>query len=536
MAPLTRELLQAADPPKPFYNNGDRTSFAYKSAQERWPVILAQVVDDVHRRLSSYDESDSAGAEAVAEGKAIISAVDKLKYDESRDRPLEPLDESCGSDVAAYNEELAILGDETTWFNVPWLFSECYLYRRLRILFQKTRHWQSYDPFARSKDSTFRSSRAAVAELALRYRRLCSELESHPYADMGADARRLLWLEMAQISLWGNATDLSLLTNLSYEDLQKLQGAEAITKSQENILANDLDAVWRDVLIGLKGGRVDIVLDNAGFELFADLILATYLLETGHADVIVLHPKDFAWFVSDVTPADVAHLFNALSQGDAYFSSSSTPGSSNGSGDGGGGGGSSDEEKAAMQFMTDRWLQLYAQGKFAIRPNAFWTTAQPFARLPSLAAADAAAAASAASAATPVASTAGATNVGSSGKQGDSGDSSEIEPSAAQDCLDELRQSDLCIFKGDLNYRKLVADAMWVPYETSFSTALGDLAHAGVRVLALRTCKADVVVGLHSKAQVEKLDEKHGRLGWRTSGKFAVVQFHDGKADSTTSA
>lgn len=77
---------------------------------------------------------------------------------------------------------------------------------------------------------------------------------------------------------------------------------------------------------------------------------------------------------------------------------------------------------------------------------------------------------------------------------------------------------------------------MWPP-TTPFSEAIGPLgsASSGVRVLALRTCKADVVVGLP-----EGLDEKlkaeeggSGELGerkWGWSGKYAVVQFWDGKS------
>lgn len=50
--------------------------------------------------------------------------------------------------------------------------------------------------------------------------------------------------------------------------------------------------------------RVDIVLDNAGFELVTDLILADFLVSSGLVRQIHFHGKSFPWFVSDVTAHD----------------------------------------------------------------------------------------------------------------------------------------------------------------------------------------------------------------------------------------
>lgn len=85
--------------------------------------------------------------------------------------------------------------------------------------------------------------------------------------------------------------------DLKYEDLQKLQavGAEAQARQAKLILRNDLPKAWSH-LKSLHGGRVDFVLDNAGFEvglqlkkqvrladmafpqLFTDLIFADFLV------------------------------------------------------------------------------------------------------------------------------------------------------------------------------------------------------------------------------------------------------------------
>ena len=39
-----------------------------------------------------------------------------------------PLNDDGGPDIAGYNKQLEQLGSPK-WFSVPWLFSECYLYR-----------------------------------------------------------------------------------------------------------------------------------------------------------------------------------------------------------------------------------------------------------------------------------------------------------------------------------------------------------------------------------------------------------------------
>lgn len=355
--------------------------------------------------------SQSKDPATTEEGKKIVDELARLKYEVQHDRQLTPIRDDGFPDVDVYNKELEQLGNPS-WLSVNWLYSECYLFRRISTSFALSEHWKTYDVFARQKIKTFRSSRPAVLELASRYKALLKQIEESHGEPADEEAEKILFLEMCEICLWGNATDLSLLTNLTYEDIQKLQGSEARKNAEKNILVNDLPAVY-DLLRkakaeGKKERRVDIVLDNAGFELFVDLILAGYLLSSGLATHVVLHPKDIPWFVSDVLPSDFAELLNALASPKKFYETPSedevlqnkTPAPL------------ADKEAEDLSFLFQNWSQLYAEGQVILRPNRFWTHPGSFWRLPGV----------------------------------------------AKELYEDLKTSEVVLFKGDLNYRKLTGD------------------------------------------------------------------------------
>ncbi|KAH8174436.1 protein-glutamate O-methyltransferase C1393.13 [Sarocladium implicatum] len=468
------------DPETPQYLTGDKTSFANESVYRRWPVILTGVIDDLHRASAKTTD-----AEKQTEAKSLIEQVASLKYESLHDRKLTPLpDDGFPDETAAYNKELE--ARNPTWLNVAWLYAENYI--RLSALFQRSKHWKDYDYFARSKSSAFRTSRNAILELAAQYKTLMQQIEAKKDATHDVEAEKLLFIEMAEICLWGNATDLSLLPNLSYEDIQKLQGADARKLAENNILVNDLPAAF-DLLKkaqaeGKVERRVDIVLDNAGFELYVDLVLAGYLLSSGLATQIIIHPKSIPWYVSDVLPTDFSDLLNSISNPRAFFETQSedealqdkTPAPL------------SDAEVENMQFLFQNWISHHAEGRLVMRPNRYWTGPGSFWRL----------------------------------------------PSEAPELHSDLKEAELVIFKGDLNYRKLTADAAWDP-TTPFTKAIGPMGPgSGVNVLSLRTCKADVVVGL-PEGKDEELRQTEGGGGdsgarkWAWSGKWAVVSLSQGK-------
>lgn len=81
------------------------------------------VIDDVHRAIVACDDEPKR-----KEGKTILEGLAKMKYELQHDRHLTPLEDDGKGDIKEYNEQLEALGSPK-WFNVPWLYAECYLYR-----------------------------------------------------------------------------------------------------------------------------------------------------------------------------------------------------------------------------------------------------------------------------------------------------------------------------------------------------------------------------------------------------------------------
>ncbi|KAB5542542.1 hypothetical protein GE09DRAFT_924314, partial [Coniochaeta sp. 2T2.1] len=359
-------------------------SMARETATTRWPKIVQNMVDDVEQSLGQFDNPAQ-----IEEGRRIQATLRIVKNEIMQDKPLHPLISDGRPDIESYNAQMESFGN-ITWHNCPWLFAECYLYRCVQTLFSRSTFWRGYDIFARQKLSAFVASHAAVEELCERYLSLS---DARAFTNTDDESQRLIFNEMTEIALWGNATDLSLLTSLSLDQIHSLQGKSAIRDGQARIVSNDMPQAWEH-LRAHRGQRVDIVLDNAGFELFTDLVYALYLLDSGLASAIRLHVKSIPWFVSDVMPHDMDVLLSALADGSLFP-------------------GTSDSQRQSIHSLTDRLAECYRSGLLSVVEDPFWTTGFDFQELPVV----------------------------------------------APELHDSLLDSALVIFKGDLNYRKLVRDA-----------------------------------------------------------------------------
>lgn len=126
---------------------------------------------------------------------------------------------------------------------------------------------------------------------------------------------------------------------MTEEQIKSLQstGGDHLAATEKNILGNNLNSLWDHVgmLREKNVGRIDFVLDNAGFELYCDCVYgntlfvrfgiianishaADFLLQSGIAKEIRFHGKRYPWFVSDVTKKDWEWLLNSMVYGQLF--------------------------------------------------------------------------------------------------------------------------------------------------------------------------------------------------------------------------
>uniref|UniRef100_A0A915PIP5 Sugar phosphate phosphatase n=1 Tax=Setaria digitata TaxID=48799 RepID=A0A915PIP5_9BILA len=271
-------------------------TFAFLTIRDRWPKILARVVDQVHRyryaHIAVYHE------EGERDIKSVLSQLSKLCYLVSTDKPLEDLSD-YGESFIIWNDELKELrmkkgSEQVTWYRCDWLFAECFLYRQIVGLFLKTTTLKEFDPFATQKQSSFIGCINTINGLTKHMEKVLAKADIAiiPY--------------FLQVCLWGNTYDLSLSCGEQIDPLPLL-----VDELTDKILCNQIDEADRILRSG-EVDRVDIVLDNSGFELFADLALAEILINKFGVKKIFFHGKSMPWFVSDVTGRDFSWMIEML--------------------------------------------------------------------------------------------------------------------------------------------------------------------------------------------------------------------------------
>ncbi len=189
----------------------------------------------------------------------------------------------------------------SNWLQAPWFFAEHYFYRRIleAIDYFQAPSGNGTDPFAAQKEKGLLVSTPAICKLVTRYD---SWLRSKNWT-------RQVLQEIIHLDLWGNQADLSLWPA---EGEDKPDHGDIQTAS-DHLLVDHSKTVAEHLLAAPEAHkRVDFLIDNAGFELVNDLVMADFLLTCGNVPAVRLHVKAHPTFVSDATANDVWKTVNYL--------------------------------------------------------------------------------------------------------------------------------------------------------------------------------------------------------------------------------
>ncbi len=170
------------------------------------------------------------------------------------------------------------------WRHAPFYLVEAYFYRMILEVVDFFHNRR--DPFAEVK-------RNDIALNLDQMEQIFSDSEQANSFDRAGFIKYLV-----KKNLWGNKSDLSQI-ELNRNALQ-----------EECTLLDDSSSIIEILSNGIK--RADIILDNAGMELFTDLLLAYWLVKKQFSEKVVLHAKTWPTFVSDATIEDISVLTDML--------------------------------------------------------------------------------------------------------------------------------------------------------------------------------------------------------------------------------
>lgn len=248
---------------------------------------------------------------------------------------IQPISDPQAPDMPAWQHHSASY-TSANWLQVPWFFAETYFYRR--IIAAIDYFHTGLDPFAYQKQQSLTTTLARIRTLAAQVQPLVAA-GWHPES----------FISLLLLALWGNQADMSLW---SAHDASQPSHND-VASQQAHLLVNDAPGVAR-LLARATCPRVDIILDNAGFELMGDLCLADYLLSTGHISTVVLHTKLHPTFVSDATSADVQHTI-------AFLAS---------------------DADAGLRAMGMRLQTALEDSRLHLQTHPFWTSPLPLWHIP----------------------------------------------------------------------------------------------------------------------------------------------------------
>ncbi|XP_060803840.1 damage-control phosphatase ARMT1 [Amyelois transitella] len=439
-------------------------SFAYYSLIERIPRIINKIIDQCKTEGSKIKLACDASDKDL---NNYIQQLTKIKTDLVTNQCYELINVDT-PEARKWNAWIKSQ-IEPRYFTNLWVYSECYIYRRIREAGELNNGLSSFDPFEDQKRKAFDSTIEMMCVVAEKLTGMlaCSDKKK----------QREDFITLIKLCLWSNQCDLSL-TDGADLDLDAGAGAildpfEIIKKFKDKVLVDDSEKVVDYVIAKAesiarssgKGGDntviFDIVCDNAGYEFFADLCLAHFLVSQKIVQKVRFHIKSIPWFVSDVTLRDFNYVIKACSE--VSFSKTVIRPEPR------------EVSSEPLKRIARQWRQLVDDGVFVVMHDDFWTSPHVYKDM----------------------------------------------KTSSPELYRALRAAAGVVLKGDLNCRKLLNEVHWPP-TTAFHHALQGFHPTAV--ISVRTVKADLICGL-PPGKAEELNQIDDQ--WMQTGEYGTILFCD---------
>lgn len=465
----------------------DPASFAYTTIKDRLPVIVVKTIDffyrqkkELHKYGGTIDEpTENELAEIEQDAKNVIPALTKLRKELETNKSVELLTKrDLPADLAYFNDDVDLWnqameenkfedGQLPTYFNSPWLLVESYIYRKIKDICLDTKHLRMFDPFVEQKQAACKASLKQmniVADHLNQVDKKVCDASNHSHPN-----ERTEFLMFLQLALWANRSDLSLSAG-SADNVTSHELVSDIKKSlddlQENILCDNMSDVWFKAQAIKDKVRAGTRGDDK--PIYVDLVADNSGYEI-FVDLCLVHYLTLMFCPVSLGSSGVRFRFH-LKRMPWYVSDTMRQ----------------DitwllnymAEHETMKDLAEKWRSHIESGFWEIHDHRFWTFPHDFSAMSSV----------------------------------------------ASDLYQTLQQSSLIIIKGDLNYRKLTGDRKW-HILTPFREALRGFAPAPL--VALRTAKADVVVGIEDVNIYAKINNNELPRNWMISGEFGLIQYYD---------
>lgn len=303
-------------------------SFSHLTLTQRLPAIVRRVIAE--NNFPPY----------------IVDNLEKL-IKELPQGIVRQLQQDQGPDLVRWKKYLAPFVGKR-WLDIPWFFAEAYFFRRI---LEATHYFlpgisQNLDPFALQKRRGLEKARDSIQVMSAKVN---ASIASQLHNSKRNSCQKLI--PLLYLALWGNQADLSLWP----VDASTPNYNQETYSKEADVLLNDT-SILADKIASFGGIRIDLILDNAGFELVCDLGLADFLLASKAAVMVYLHLKSHPTFVSDATIQDVQQTIDVLAN----------------------------DPDVEVQSLGHRLQNYITSGRLRLREHLFWTSPLMFWEMPQL--------------------------------------------------------------------------------------------------------------------------------------------------------